>query len=158
MPNQHEILPGLWVGNIEASQDSNFLKKNNIKAILNCTIHAPNKFSTNKYEYMRIPVEDSLQKEDIELMKEYLPIGVAFIRKHLHLQNNNILVHCMAGKERSCSIVVGYLLKYFKKENKPLSIKKAYEFIIKKRPPAFFGGQSYNFHDSLIHYKKTIKN
>ena len=157
MLNQHQILPGLWIGNFDSSQDIDFLKKNNIKAILNCTIDAPNKYPS-KFEYMRIPVEDSLQKEDLELMKEYLPIGVLFIRKHLITQKNNILVHCMAGKERSCSVVAGYLLKFYKKDNKPLSIKKSYEFIIKKRPPAFFGGKSYNFHESLIHYKKSLNN
>ena len=36
-----EILPGLWLGNLEASQDTAFLKEKRIDAVFNCTKNLP---------------------------------------------------------------------------------------------------------------------
>ena len=41
----NEILPNLYLGSIEASQDFNFIGSNNISVIVNCSKDIDNKFS-----------------------------------------------------------------------------------------------------------------
>ena len=43
----NEIIPNLYLGSIEASQDFNFISKNNISIIVNCSKDIDNKFSIN---------------------------------------------------------------------------------------------------------------
>jgi hypothetical protein len=49
-----EILPNLWLGSFEDSQNKDFIMKNNINCIINCTLNKP--FVNLKIEYKyRIP-------------------------------------------------------------------------------------------------------
>ena len=138
-----EILPGVWLGNHLASEDSKFFKKNKIKAVLNTTKTLPNKFVSDKIEYMKIPVNDQLKQIDFDLMTEYLPFAVSYIRKHI-IQKNNLLIHCLAGKSRSAICMAGYLVKYHK-----MTPEQSIQFVLKKRPEAFFFGTSINFDAAL---------
>jgi protein-tyrosine phosphatase len=138
-----EILPGVWLGNHLSSEDKKFFKKNKIKAVLNTTKTLPNKFVSDKIEYMKIPVNDQLKQLDFDLMTEYLPFAVSFIRKHV-IQKNNILIHCLAGKSRSAICMAGYLVKYHN-----MNPEQSIKFILKKRPEAFFHGTSVNFDVAL---------
>jgi protein-tyrosine phosphatase len=150
-----EILPGVWLGNHLSSEDKKFFRKNKIKAVLNTTKTLPNKFLSEKIEYMKIPVNDQLKQIDFDLMTEYLPFAVSFIRKHV-IQKNNILIHCLAGKSRSAICMAGYLVKYH--NMKP---EQSIQFILKKRPEAFFHGTSVNFDaalDKLYKNDSTCKN
>jgi hypothetical protein len=138
-----EILPGVWLGNHLSSEDKKFFRKNKIKAVLNTTKTLPNKFVSEKIEYMKIPVNDQLKQIDFDLMTEYLPFAVSFIRKHI-IQKNNILIHCLAGKSRSAICMAGYLVKYHN-----MNPEESIKFILKKRPEAFFFGTSVNFDAAL---------
>jgi hypothetical protein len=61
--NVNLIIPGLYLGNAKSSLDDEFLKKNNIRAVFNCTKDLPFHHSIrNKY---RIPVDDNLKAEEI---------------------------------------------------------------------------------------------
>lgn len=144
------ILPKLFLGNISSSLDKKFIKKNNIEVIFNCTNTLKNEFENSNIIYHRIPVDDSLEEYDIELMKDYLPNYVKLIDKYLS-ENKAILVHCYAGRQRSAILIAAYLLYKYN-----YSIEKAYEFIISKRPEAFHYGKSFNFHRSLLDFKNKI--
>ena len=61
--NVNLILPGLYLGNAKSSLDDEFLRKNNIRAVFNCTKDLPFHYSI-KYKY-RIPVDDNLKAEEI---------------------------------------------------------------------------------------------
>ena len=148
-----EILPGLFLGNYQAAKDSKFFKEKKITAVLNCSKDLPNSFCDNsKIEYMRIPIDDSLKKKDIDLCYEFMPAAVEFIYKHHKIQKNNIFIHCYAGRQRSCAQVGGYLIKYYK-----MLTKDACKYILSKRLEAFHYGLSLNFEDTLLKYEKKIK-
>ena len=104
-----EILPGVWLGNHLASEDSKFFKKNKIKAVLNTTKTLPNKFVSDKIEYMKIPVNDQLKQIDFDLMTEYLPFAVSYIRKHI-IQKNNLLIHYHRHLKRAYEIPMKFLV------------------------------------------------
>lgn len=136
-----EIIPGLWIGDAQASQDAEFMRRNSIQAILNCTKDLPVRFAV---ENMRIAVHDDLRTESVKRMCELLPHAGSFLYKNHVLDNRAVLVHCAAGIQRSATIAAYYLHTYF-----GYSMQDAIALVIAKRPVAFFGGKAFNFHACL---------
>ena len=103
----NEIFTGLWLGNVKDSKNPDFINRMDI--IINCSKSLP--FLDNTKKCLRVYVDDNLDKEEIYNLYNYLPKMTEVI--HTSLQHNkNVFVHCFAGKQRSASIVVGYLIRY----------------------------------------------
>ena len=113
----NEIIPNLYLGSIEASQDFNFISKNNISIIVNCSKDIDNKFSINLLKpieeapeivqkwlfdnsyyikYYRISVDDSGRDEDIEQFYFYVKNLIQPIIDE-YKKGKSILIHCLAG-------------------------------------------------------------
>jgi protein-tyrosine phosphatase len=143
----------IYLGNSQSAHDKEFFHKKNIKAVLNCTKDIPNYFAQNReIEYMRIPVNDELQEIDYEQMYQFLPVAVAFIHKHVNLQKNNILIHCLAGRQRSAISIAAYLVAQYN-----MTPSQACDFVLSKRPEAFQFGESVHFRGALNRYYKDMK-
>jgi protein-tyrosine phosphatase len=142
----------IYLGTIYASEDPDFFKNRNIKAVLNCSNDIPHSFKSKDIEYMRIPVEDSLKIYDYNKMYHFLNIAADFIYKHAVLQKQAILIQCFAGKQRSAISVAAFLVKYHN-----MTPYEACKYIMEKRPEAFHFGLSLNFEQSLQEFYKDIK-
>jgi len=143
----HEILPGIWLGDMMSATDVNFFRKFNIQAVINCTPDVPN--GIKGVDYLQIKIDDSLKKFDINKMKEALPVALNFIHKKHDIERKNILIHCHAGMQRSATIVTAYLCKYYN-----LSLNQSVNYILSKRKVAFHYGKHLNFYEALAHFKK----
>ena len=148
----NKITDKIYLGNYQAANDRKFMKEHKIKAVLNCTKDVPNHFANNRdIEYMRIPVEDSLKEKDFDLMYNYMPCIVEFITKHADIQKNKILIHCVAGRQRSAIAVAAYLVC-----KNGLNPHEACKLILEKRPEGFHHGLSLNFDQALDKYYKDL--
>jgi protein-tyrosine phosphatase len=143
----NEIIKGLWLGDMYAATDKEFITKNKIKAIVNCTPDVPKKFKYLGIDYFQVPVEDNLKQKEIDKMKLFIPQAINFIHKHRDELGNNVLVHCVAGKQRSAAITAAYLSYY---KNK--SLNEVINYILKRRPLAWHNGTAVNFEESLTFY------
>ena len=125
--NANEIIPNLWLGNYIASQDEDFIKKYNIKIIINSAMNYPNIFENKKnIHYMYLPIKDRIT-------------GARYIDKNLSkiislidygLKNNiGVLVHCKAGHTRSANIVALYLYHIYFND-----YRESVNFVRKLRP------------------------
>lgn len=144
MQNANEIIRGLWVGDMKSAVDINFMKRHNIRAVINCTPDVPMMFSG--VDYMKLKMNDTLKQQDIEDMIKYLPHAVKFIYDKRR-EGKNVLVHCHAGMQRSATIVVAYLSAVHK-----LKLLDAALIVINKRPQAFHYGKHMNFSKSLEYF------
>lgn len=156
--NANQIRPGLWLGNCFSAVNKDFLKKNNIDIVVNCTPDQPFLAETlvlHPITFIRIPVYDSLLEKDLILMEQYLKLIVPYLYNQHTQHHKNILVHCHAGKQRS-AIVVATLLYFFltQRQDTFIDIKHLtqpqihaalFNYIIKKRPQAFTYGFRINF-------------
>ncbi len=125
--NYDLITNNIFIGNRESSMDDYFLKKNDIKLIINCTKNL--EFNNNfRGEKIRIPIDDNRIFKNYDIL-DYLDV-LDIIDKY---KNKNILIHCQAGSQRSATIILLYMIK---KLNVPYQIAK--EIIIQKRPICFF--------------------
>lgn len=147
-----KITNRIWLGDYTTSKNKDFFKKNNIKAVLNCTKDVPNTFKKDEnIEYLRIPVDDSLQEVDFKKMYYYFPIIIEFLNKTVNIEKKHVLVHCVQGKARSCIALAAFLV------NEGMKPDEALEFILKKRPDAFFFGTSINFKKSFVKFLKNYE-
>jgi protein tyrosine phosphatase (PTP) superfamily phosphohydrolase (DUF442 family) len=157
VPNAHQILPGLWLGNCSAAQDAGFLATAKIGAITNATKDIPNFFERQGIEYHRLPVDDDLQPHSIQHMAEKLDDAVRFIKQHYLIDGKPVLVHCFAGMQRSAAIVTAFILKYTSETD----LVKVAAFVRQKRPVAFLGmvpkTLSINFLPALKEYERRVR-
>ncbi|HME56345.1 MAG TPA: dual specificity protein phosphatase [Candidatus Lokiarchaeia archaeon] len=115
-----EILDHLFIGDEDDARNGAWLKKNNIRAIINCTTRVENCFEGQGIAYLRLMLE-----EWSHITPEIAAQIHAFVREHR--PKHGILVHCAAGMQRAPAIVIVILLqdhyKFF----------DAFELVEKKR-------------------------
>ena len=142
-----EIYPGLWLGSIKATQNTSFLKQNKIVTIINCTVNMPfPKLKQIKYT-RRLSVKDNLKASEIYKLYSQLDTIVNFIANHM--KYGPILVHCHAGRQRSVSVIIRFLIKFGQ-----MSVDDALTMIQTKRPIA--GIPSLNFKKALVSYQMEV--
>lgn len=146
----NEIIPRLWIGDSYSSEDPNFFKAYKISVVVNCTSDL--KCSFKNVEYFRVSVQDSLKQKDFNIMTQTLPEAVEFIHKKRDLEKKSVLVHCLAGMQRSCAVVTAYLCKYHK-----MTMEEAVTHVLKYRSVAFHHGRHINFIDALRTYYISLR-
>ncbi|MBA3722144.1 MAG: dual specificity protein phosphatase family protein [Parachlamydiaceae bacterium] len=106
----------------------------------NFEIYSPSLFSvpvTHHDWHIKKITQKHIVTEDFEAVPLGAIIeGVAFLREQI-LQNKTVYVHCKAGRGRSATIVVSYILKYCNEifpSNEKCSVEKAIAFVRQQRP------------------------
>jgi len=127
--NAHEILPRLWLGNIKAALDEDFIKQHRITTVFNCTKDLP--FSPSIPIKYRIPVDDNLKEEEIRNM-ELWSSEIAYKILAEYLDGKTVLVHCAAGRQRSAASVAFLLIVHLKMRG-----NEAIKYIHERRPSTF---------------------
>ena len=131
------IINNLYLGNINKSMDIDFLKNNNIQAIVNCTENEPFSPYFNDKLKLRLPINDSKDIGNIDNFKSLLFDSITFINYCLN-NDKRIYIHCYWGLMRSATLVACYLIKKFNltpneailliKEHRPCALPSFYTF------------------------------
>ena len=145
VPDAHEIVPGIWLGNKRASENAKWLKEEGITVVFNATKDLP--FSTTIKRQYRIPVDDNLQAEEIRNMSLWSQEAVYKVIKE-HNQGHNILIHCLAGMQRSAAIMAMFLIA-----TRGYTWEQAVTYVQGIRPIAF--RPQANFRESIAEFYKT---
>ena len=136
-----EILPHLYLGCRKIAMCLPGLKDNRITRILNVTSTIPNHFQHEGFTYQQIAVEDSL---DVDLM-QHLEVAFQFIEE-ARACGEKVLVHCHAGRSRSVTIVLAYLIKFFN-----YSLHSALEYVKQRKPDV---NPNLSFMGQLLDYEE----
>jgi protein-tyrosine phosphatase len=134
-----QIIPGLYIGSVVDGTSDAFLRDHDISMVINCTKQKNHQDQTRGY--YQVPVDDDLSAHEVQKMYEAFPDVVGVIDDCMKNQNN-VLVHCWAGRQRSASVVCAYLMWRY---GTPLdtSIRR-----LRRRKPDVFT-PSVNFRDAL---------
>jgi Dual specificity phosphatase, catalytic domain len=142
-----EILPNLWLGNVRASVDEEFIRKKGIQVVFNCTKNLP--FCPLIPTKYRVPVDDNLEEDEIRNM-ELWAAEITFKMMSEYMAGKPILVHCMAGMQRSAASVAMMLIAY-----KGIRAHDAMKMIKDRRRIAFFPApnflRSIQYFDQFFH-------
>jgi dual specificity phosphatase 12 len=143
----NEIIPRLWLGNAKASMNEDFIRQKNITVVFNCTKNLP--FSPMIPIKYRIPVDDNLEEQEIRNM-ELWSSEISYKMMTEYVEGKTILVHCMAGMQRSAASVAFFLISYLK-----MRALDAMKMIKEKRMVAFYPranfGRSIDYFDRKFH-------
>jgi hypothetical protein len=86
-----EIISGLWIGNLQELNNTEFFNDNKISIIINCT---NNHYVSQNYscEKIRVPVSELNEpSHDFVLLKQNLPKIIKYIYQHIDTKNICIL-------------------------------------------------------------------
>jgi len=141
--NLSPILDNLYLGNANAIYNSQIP---NLSLTVNCTVD----LSCNpQVETIRLPVDDDPSMVDLYL--QYIESTDVLEKMHKHITHGKpVLVHCMAGAQRSPALVALYLMKYH-----GFTPDGAIDYIRIKRPIAFFS--HVNFYEMLYKFYNKLK-
>lgn len=139
-----QILPHLYLGCRKVATCLPGLRQCGVTHILNVTSSIPNEFQDLEgFVYKQIAVEDNL---DVD-MQQHLSGAFQFIEEAREC-GHKVLVHCHAGKSRSVTIVLAYLMKFY-----AYTLDSAVEYVERRKsdisPNLSFMGQLLEFEGSL---------
>lgn len=137
-----KITNRVWIGSEATAANKEFLRRNNIKLVVNCTADIP-RFSD--IPMLRVPVYDD--PSDAKKMVKYFGISSVAIRD-VTRYNGNVLVHCRAGQNRSSTVVAAYLMTI-----KKIGYDEAMKLIRERKCETF---RPMNFLSSLKEYQKKL--
>lgn len=141
-----EIVPGIWLGNARAANDPHFLRTKGIKAVFNCTKDVP--FHETVLRRYRVPVDDNLQEDEIRNL-ELWSYEIVYKMQLEVKKGQPILVHCMAGMQRSAASLAMYLVA-----TRRMKTEDAIKFIKSKRAIAFTPNA--NFERSIRGFERSF--
>jgi hypothetical protein len=146
VPPFNQVLPNVYIGSYE-SVPIFCSRRPGPSLVINCTPDIPPPLYCG--EFIRIPVLDNLQEIECKKMHYYLHIYNVLEKMHARIvAGEPVLIHCMAGMQRSCAVVACYLCRYHN-----MTIQEAVNYIRSQRPVAFHRGV--NFANTIFQYNKT---
>ena len=126
MDKYNKIIDNLYIGNHESPIDTNFLKENNIKLIINCT----KSYSYNvkdDIQMIRLCITDFNSPENNIILANNVDKILEIMNIYLSC-NEGVLVHCHMGQQRSAMVVVCFLMKYHK-----MNFENAFKYVRERR-------------------------
>ncbi|XP_076439527.1 dual specificity protein phosphatase 2-like [Babylonia areolata] len=117
-----EIVPHLLLGSGRHSSDLDLLRRLGVTALVNVSGDCENHFPS-LFRYLRIPVRDSASAD----LSAWFPRANRFIDE-VKAEGGRVLVHCLAGRSRSATICMAYLMY-----SRHLSLDAAFEHVRSRR-------------------------
>jgi protein-tyrosine phosphatase len=152
VPIANRIINGLFLGDIIAGNNLQYLVENDITLVINLSdivyIDTQRELSKHNIRFINISVRD--HPDDAELLLSHMPELVNIIHTHIE-DGKNVLVNCYAGRQRSATLVACYLTKHFHKTNNP--ILDSIDLIQSNRPIAFT--PKTNFYNVIQQFYKS---
>jgi len=114
------IIDNIYLGSAHNAANYQQLRKLEIKTVINVTKDIYNHYE-NEFKYYQHPINDDDTSNISKILKE----------TYTNIEENkdgNILIHCLMGASRSCSVILYYLIKKHK-----MTLEEALKFVKEKR-------------------------
>jgi|JI9StandDraft_2_1071091.scaffolds.fasta_scaffold100894_2 atypical dual specificity phosphatase len=121
-----QVDDGLWLGAVPLRDDAKRFKELGISGVVNmCDEYAGpvKEYQQEDIEQLYLPTVD-FHPPTLEMIER----GVEFIHRHV-TQGGSVYVHCKAGRARSATVVLCYLVAY-----KNMTPQAAQQHLLEKRP------------------------
>ena len=119
-----EISDGIYLGDVDDAGDLELLRSNGIRKVVNCADNCRCFFKDNDamaYLHLKLKEESKITDEMVRMLVKFIDDG-----------DGNVLVHCMAGAQRSPTIIIVYLV------SKGMTLKEAVDLVNDKTHVQYF--------------------
>ncbi len=140
------IIDNIYLGNAFNACDYTNLNENNTKLIVNCTEEIPNYYPDN-FNYIKINIRDY---NDVSILDKIEDIIMKINIYLLNNPTNSVLIHCYLGSSRSATILLAYLMKYYR-----MTLDNALSFVKEKRNLV---NLNISFYKELKEYENILRN
>lgn len=137
-----KISPLMWLGDSSNSRDLGWLMEHNVSFILNCAAECAN-HHTEQLNYLHLRL---LDKPEESVRRAFEP-AIAFLQK-AHEAGHVVYVHCAAGRSRSATLVIAYIMK-----SRRMSLRDAIYVVRMARPMI---KPNIGFFQQLCRYEKDL--
>ena len=123
-----EIVDGVWLGDASDAMDIDTLKKHGIDGVVNCADQATltcEEYYPNGWRYLGLECED---KANYDIIGKHLGQFTDFMDECV-VNKHKVLVHCVAGINRSATLLIAYLVR-----RRGMCLKDAIALCYAKRP------------------------
>eukprot|EP01012_Entosiphon_sulcatum_P049647 TRINITY_DN682_c0_g1_i1.p1 TRINITY_DN682_c0_g1~~TRINITY_DN682_c0_g1_i1.p1 ORF type:complete len:220 (-),score=31.79 TRINITY_DN682_c0_g1_i1:399-1031(-) len=120
-----QVLPGLFLGSVGAAMNAPRLLELGVRAVVTVSDQLSQPPYPDLFRYLVMPFADN-PTAAAALRQEFAAI-FAFMRQGI--EDGGVLVHCFAGKSRSVSVILGFLL-----HEKHWSLVSSLEYLKCRRP------------------------
>lgn len=138
-----EIIDGLYLGGYKDAESLS----NMMSMVVNCTTTVP--FYNENTVNIRLKIEDNGEPSESKKLYDSIEDGRLFEQiDHDLKRGKRVLVHCVAGRQRSAALVACFVVWKYK-----VDPYQAIGYVQGRRREAFFGGA--NFMDTIVHFYKN---
>jgi len=144
-----EILPNIYLGDFKCATSSELLHAYEMTHILNCAsgsggCNTSEKFYKEHDLDIKLHSFISYDDEEYDIVSKHAKESIEFMNAALKQEKAHVLVHCMAGMNRSACMIVAYLIAQEK-----MSLLQAIVHIKSKRKMVLWNE---SFRRQLIHF------
>ena len=165
----NEIIPNLFLGDVEASQDDDFISSKKISIIINCSKSLDNKYISSLMKpikdpseikkallsfsivYYRIPVDSNGDNAEIDIFYKYT-MEILYLIVDEYKKGKIILVHSLDGDQSSASFIIAFLMLY-----KKIRLTASINYISSIKNDLFDFGKVIIFKDALEKIENNLK-
>jgi len=108
MEDAHEIISGVFLGNMKIASNYLLLKHMKITHVVNCAMEIPNYHVDKDITYKHFVMNDTPSQNILQHFNE----AFTFIDNALK-NGGKVLVHCAMGISRSSTILASYIMKKY---------------------------------------------
>ena len=141
------IVPYLYLGNCESISSEN-LNTLGIELVINATKTCPFQLEDGIIRNIRIPIDDDLSMSTNIKMYRYIKLILPIVDSYIK-NKKPVFINCMAGMQRSATIVAAYLIEY-----RGYNVESAIYYIRKRRPIAFRPGPNFLHTLNMLYLSK----
>lgn len=124
-----EIIDGqIWLGDSSDAKNIEAIQKRNITNIINCASTEISVVYPSK-ELFNVLKIDATDNSRYNLLDIHLQKCLNFFDVSLKQKKGRLLIHCMAGMNRSVTILIAYMITV----NEDMDLLKAIQFVCKRR-------------------------
>eukprot|EP00762_Andalucia_godoyi_P005745 ANDGO_06442.mRNA.1 hypothetical protein SPRG_09383 len=105
----HEVYPRLFISSLREAEDVSLLKAHKIALVINVAHRIDSAYHPQHFQYLTLSLSDDVHQDLLSAFPVIFPAIQNILRFDV-IERGTVLIHCLAGRSRSASVALGFIL------------------------------------------------